>query len=107
MLAVIGTSQLAVTIVNWIATMLVTPRALPRMNFSRGIPPKSRALVVVPTLLSSTGNIDDLVEALEVRYLANRDDNLRFGLLTDFADASAETMPGDAALLEHARKPDR
>ena len=64
---------------------------------------ESRALVVVPTLLTSTGNIDELVEALEVRFLANRDDNLRFGLLTDFADAAAETLPGDAALLAHAQ----
>ena len=91
--------------VNWIATLLVTPRALPRMDFSTGIPPTSRALVIVPTLLTSDrGDIDDLVEALEVRFLANRDDNLRFGLLTDFADAPAETMPEDAALLRHAQK---
>ena len=102
-LAAIGTSQLAVTLVNWVATLLVTPRALPRMNFSKGIPAASRALVVVPTMLSSTSNIDDLAEALEVRFLANRDENLRFGLLTDFGDAAAESMPGDAALLEHAQ----
>ena len=34
-----------------------------------------------------------LVEALEVRFLANRDAHLHFALLTDFADAGA----GDAA----------
>ena len=34
-LAVIATSQLAVTLVNWVATMVVTPRALPRMDFSK------------------------------------------------------------------------
>jgi cyclic beta-1,2-glucan synthetase len=103
-LAVIGTSQLGVTLVNWLATLLVNPRALPRMNFSKGIPNESRALVVVPTMLGSTSSIDDLAEALEVRFLANRDANLRFGLLTDFADAATEVMPQDAALLEHARE---
>ncbi|AMP00257.1 putative Cellobiose phosphorylase domain protein [Collimonas arenae] len=41
---------------------------------------------------------------MEVRYLANRDDNLRFCLLTDFADADTETMPDDAALLEHTKQ---
>ena len=45
----------------------------------------------------------DLVEALEVRFLANRDHQLHFGLLTDFADAHAETLPGDEALLRRAR----
>jgi len=59
-------------------------RPLPRMDFSKGIPPECRTLVVVPTMLTSTQTIEDLVEALEVRFLANRDDHLHFGLLTDF-----------------------
>jgi hypothetical protein len=101
--AAIAVSQLAVTMVNWFATLLVIPAAMPRMNFASGIPAESSALVVVPTLLTSITSIDELIEALEVRFLANRDDNLRFGLLTDFADAAAESLPGDAELLNHAR----
>ncbi|MFD2271121.1 hypothetical protein ACFS07_08235 [Undibacterium arcticum] len=46
--------------------------------FSDGIPPESRTLVVVPTMLFTKQNIDSLSEALEIRFLANRDDNLRF-----------------------------
>ena len=45
------TSQLAVALVNWLATLLVAPQPLPRMDFSDGIPPESRTLVVVPTML--------------------------------------------------------
>ena len=45
---------------------------------------ESRTLVAVPTLLIGADNIERLVEALEVQWLANRDDNLQFGLLTDF-----------------------
>jgi cellobiose phosphorylase len=101
--ALLAASQLAVTLVNWLATLLATPRALPRMDFSSGIPSSSSALVVVPTVLSSMENIDDLVEALEVRFLANRDGNLRFGLLTDFADAAEEVLPEDGSLLGHVR----
>ena len=63
------------------------------MDFSEGIPPESRTLVVVPTMLASAQNVEDLLEALEVRFLANRDDHLHFGLLTDFRDAAR----GDAA----------
>ena len=97
--ALLSTSQLAVALVNWLATLLASPHPLPRMDFSQGIPPALRTLVVVPTMLSSAQNIEYLVEALEVRFLANRDDNLRFGLLTDFQDAHAETLPEDEALL--------
>jgi cyclic beta-1,2-glucan synthetase len=44
-------------------------------------------MVVVPTLLSKLQEVDDLLEALEIRYLGNRDPNLFFALLTDFRDA--------------------
>ncbi|MEA2736003.1 MAG: cyclic beta,2-glucan synthetase, partial [Humisphaera sp.] len=43
------------------------------------------------------------IEALEVRFLANRDEHLSFALLSDFRDAPQQTMPGDEALLERAR----
>jgi cyclic beta-1,2-glucan synthetase len=103
-LSLLCASRLGVALVNWLATLLVKPHPLPRMDFSEGIPPESRALVVVPAMLASPGNIESLVESLEVRFLANRDDNLRFGLLTDFMDAGEETVPEDGELLRLARK---
>ena len=104
LLSLICTSQLAVALVNWLATVLVTPHALPRMDFSKGIPQEFRALVVVPTMLSSVEHIEELTEALEVRFLANRDGHLHFGLLTDFQDAHEETLPEDEPLLRLAQK---
>ena len=100
----LGASHLAVALVNWLATLLATPHLLPRMDFSGGIPPESRALAVIPTMLTSAQNIEDLVEALEVRFLANRDEHLHFGLLTDFRDAHEETIPEDEPLLQLARQ---
>jgi len=102
-LGLMGSSHLALSLVNWIATLITHPHPLPRMNFKEGIPSDARALVVVPTLLYSSENVDELCEQMEVRYLANRDPNLRFCLATDFADASSETLPGDEALLEQVR----
>jgi len=95
-------AQLAVSLVNWLATIVVRPHLLPKMDFSKGIPSASGTLVVVPTMLTSAEGLASLVEALEVRFLANRGDNLYFGLLTDFADAPAETTPQDQPLLELA-----
>jgi len=104
LLSLLCSSQLAVTLVNWLATVSVTPHALPRMDFTKGIPSESRALVVVPTMLSSVDNLEELIEALEVRFLANRDDHLHFALLTDFRDAQVETLPEDEPLLRLAQK---
>ncbi|NMG74014.1 GH36-type glycosyl hydrolase domain-containing protein [Aromatoleum diolicum] len=101
--SLLGASQLAVALVNWLATVLVAPRPLPRMDFSEGIPSQSRTLVVVPTMLTSAASVEDLVEALEVRFLANRDASLHFGLLTDFLDAQHESLPEDGPLMELAR----
>jgi cyclic beta-1,2-glucan synthetase len=102
-LAALGSSQLALALVNLMATQLTRPHPLPRMDFTDGIPNDAATMVVVPTLLYSKENVAALVEALEVRYLANRDPNLRFCLLSDFGDADKETMPGDAELVEQAR----
>jgi cellobiose phosphorylase len=99
LLALLATGQLASALVNWLATLLASPRPLPRMDFSAGIPLQYRTLVVVPTLLTSPQNVEHLVEALEVRFLANRDANLHFALLTDLHDAAEETLPQDASLL--------
>jgi cellobiose phosphorylase len=92
-------SQLAVELVNWISTMLAKPQPLPRMDFSDGIPPEFSTLVVIPAMLINEQNIKELVESLEVRFLANRDRNLHFSLLTDFQDSDKETLKEDAPLV--------
>lgn len=96
-------SQLAVALMNWLSTLLVRPRLLPRLDFSAGIAPECASMVVVPTMLASSLGVARLIESLEIHYLANRDQNLRFALLTDYQDAPEETQPQDAALLQRAR----
>ena len=100
---VTGVSALAVPLVNLMVTLLLPPRALPRMDFSQAIPFAHRTMAIVPTLLGGRQEIDDLVEALEIRYLGNRDPNLFFALLTDFRDAPEPSLPDDDALLSYAR----
>ena len=96
-------SQLAVALLNWLATLFVKPRLLPRLDYSKGIAPDCRTMVAVPTMLTSASGIAHLVETIEIHYLANRDSNLYFALLTDFRDAPEETMPEDEALLQRVR----
>lgn len=103
-LSLICVSQLAVALVNFIATLVVRPVLLPRMDFSEEIPHDARTLVVIPTLLTSAPDIEELAEALEVRFLANKREHLHFGLLTDFTDAAEKELPGDEHLLDTVRK---
>ncbi len=99
-LALICASQLAISVVNFFAMLLVKPNLLPRMDYSGEIPKSSSTMVVIPAMLTTVTEIEDLVEALEVRFLANRKEHLYFGLLTDFTDASFETVSDDRVLLD-------
>ncbi|GAB6040390.1 GH36-type glycosyl hydrolase domain-containing protein [Endothiovibrio diazotrophicus] len=101
--ALLAAGQLAVALVNGLAGLLATPHPLPRMDFSSGIPAASRTLVAIPSLLSDRHAVIRLAEALEVRFLANRDDHLHFALLTDFTDAATEQTPRDGPLLTLAQ----
>ncbi|MFT4016541.1 MAG: glucoamylase family protein [Agriterribacter sp.] len=99
----IAASQSAIILVNWISNLLITPHPLPKMDYSKGIPENHKTLVVVPTMLGTIEEIDKLTEALEVRFIANRDANLYFALLTDFKDACEEHSAGDEKLLTHVQ----
>ncbi|WP_425606312.1 GH36-type glycosyl hydrolase domain-containing protein [Lysobacter yananisis] len=101
-LAAIVFSELGIALVNWAATLLVAPRPLPRMDFSKGVPEHSRTLVAVPCMFGSAQGVDSLVEGLEVRFLANRDRHIHFALLSDFLDADRQELPSDDALLARA-----
>ncbi|MDB6065411.1 MAG: Cellobiose phosphorylase, partial [Pedosphaera sp.] len=96
-------SQLAVALMNWLSTLLLKPHALPRMDYSSGIPSNCRTMVVVPTMLTSLEAVDRLIEILEIHHLSNRDQHLHFALLTDFRDAPEEILAGDQMLLQRAR----
>ena len=102
--SVVATSQLATSIVNWLSTILVPPDFMPRMDFSKGIPADAKTLVAVPTLFSSVSELEELLETMEVRYLANKRENLHFALLTDFRDSESETTEEDHQLLMYAQQ---
>jgi cyclic beta-1,2-glucan synthetase len=102
-LLLVGATQLGSNLVNWATMLVVPPQRLPRLDFSSGISADNATLVAVPTMLVSPQGVEHLLEGLEIRFLANRDDQLRFCLLTDFRDAPQETLAEDAALLQLAQ----
>ncbi len=102
-LVIVPVSELALLLVNRFVSFQIPPRPVPKMDFRTGIPAESRTLVVVPTLTGSPERVAEIFEQLEVRALGNIDQNLYFAVLADFPDASAESMPGDAAVLGAAQ----
>ena len=95
--------HVALAILNPIVTFTLRPKRLPKYDFQEGVPDEYRTFVVVPTLLLSRQNVENLLGNLEIHYLANRDPNILFALLTDFADSATPTGPNDFLLDECAR----
>ncbi|MBA3296011.1 MAG: hypothetical protein H0U19_03680, partial [Acidobacteria bacterium] len=96
-------AELVVSIVQLVATGQIPPRPLPKLALREGVPPAHRTIVVVPAIFDSAARVTTLVDDLEVRFLGNRDENLHFALLTDFADSVDPSRPEDADILSHAR----
>jgi cyclic beta-1,2-glucan synthetase len=101
-LALLPASDLAIALVNWEVTHVLGPRALPRLDLDDGVPSHLRTLVVVPMLLTSDADVEERIAGLEIHYLANREGDIRFALLSDWLDAPSEQVPGDDELLSTA-----
>ena len=92
--------EAAIMEVQWDVTHKLAPQSLPRMDFSEGIAPGYRTMVVIPTLLANEDDLATMLQDVELQYLCNPDPQLGFALLTDFTDAPAELLPDDEKLLE-------
>jgi hypothetical protein len=104
LISLVAMSQMAVAIINWLATILVKPIFLPRLDFSLAIPQQAKTIVVVPTLIGSAAEVEQLAETMEVRYLANRLDHLYYALLTDFRDSKVEAHEEEENILAFAKQ---
>ena len=102
LLALIPATDLALSILNWDITHTFKPHVLPKMDAEVETPVEARTMIVVPTMLTSEKVAAELLEKLEVCYLANQDPQVYFALLTDFADAPTEELPNDVSLLNFA-----
>jgi cyclic beta-1,2-glucan synthetase len=92
-------SQSAVQIMNYLATLLLPAQILSKLDFSEGLPNDCVTFVAIPTLLLDERQVHKLADDLEVRFLGNHDPNLHFVLLTDLPD-SPEKPPANNPLVD-------
>jgi cyclic beta-1,2-glucan synthetase len=102
LLTMVPASELTIQILQRIISYWIPPRRLPRLELET-VPPSARTMVIVPTILARAGHVADFLAHLEVQALGNVDPNIHFAVLSDFADAAAETLPQDAGILDAAR----
>ncbi|MFL5561875.1 MAG: GH36-type glycosyl hydrolase domain-containing protein, partial [Gemmatimonadaceae bacterium] len=96
--------DIAVNIVNQLVAAFLPPRVLPKLDLTRelGVPAEYRTAVVIPTLFGSVEAVREALDTIEVQYLANREPNLHFAILSDFTDSPTEHRDGDEAIVAAA-----
>lgn len=94
---------LAVTLVNWLVTLTVPPCRLPRLDFSAGIAPDARTVVIMPVILSSVAEAKAILGQLVLQRLANPEAHA-FVLLSDPVDADQPVLASDKAVERSLRQ---
>ncbi|MEO6300833.1 MAG: glucoamylase family protein, partial [Paracoccaceae bacterium] len=103
LLALLPASEAAMGIVNLIGARALRAQRLPSLDYTEGVPETARTLVVIPCLLTGYDEVDNLVRALELHYLANPKGAVGFALLSDWVDSPSEASTGDREILDYAR----
>lgn len=99
LLALLPISEFSIKCVNNLLTLILPTHLLPKMFYKAGIPEECKTLVVVPVLLQTSQSIREEIDRLEIRYLANSDPQLRFGVFSDFSDAPEPEVEEDISLF--------
>lgn len=94
--------NVATNLINWLITLRKKPHILPKLLFKEEIPDPFKTLVVIPAMITSYQEIQDLSRQLEMQYLRNPESGFIFALLTDFPDATSEILPEDEELIRYA-----
>lgn len=92
-------SELSIQFINIVLNLILPTTLRPKMLFESGIPQECKTLVVVPMMLLTSESIREEITRLEIRYLANTDPHLRFGLFSDFCDSKKQHAESDSSLL--------
>ncbi len=105
MLCIMGffpASEFAIAVINRIWMRRFAPRHMPRLALQQGLSPELKTLVVMPVILRNVHDGERYSRQLQVHALANPDSEVRYALLTDFADAKSVTTANDVAIVEAA-----
>lgn len=98
--SIIPISEIIIKIIQYILSKTIKPKLIPKLDFTDGIPQEYTTMVIIPTILKSKEHTKDILERLEVYYLANKSENLYFTLLGDCTTSSKEKEEYDTEIIQ-------
>jgi len=91
---------IALDLSNRIFAKMITVGAPPAMDFQNIIPNSARTFIVMPIIVFTKKQAEESIARLLKQYLSNRQENLYFALLVDFADAKTTNLQSDKTIEE-------
>ncbi len=93
-------SEIYIKCLNYLLTKFKSPTLIPKINYEKGVPKECATFVVVPTILKSKEKVKEMIEKLEIYYLANKSENLYFALLGDCSEEKTEKIDFDDEIIK-------
>ena len=104
LLLYIPTSEVVIKIQQYVLGKVKKPTLIPKLYFQEDIPEEYSTMVVVPTIVKSASKVKEMLEKLEVFYLANQSENLYFTLLADCSSSQQPTEPFDDEIVQAGKQ---
>ena len=104
LIMLIPASEITITLLNWSVVKLKRPTHIPKLDYTKVVDENDKTIVVIPAILSSAKRTKELLQQLEVYYLANKGEGLYFALLGDFKDSNTEESDLDKEINKEALK---
>ena len=96
--------EVADKLVSYILRKLVNPKILPRFDFAKTVDPKYPTYVVMPTIISSIEKLDNMINKMEITYLANRSENMYYMLIGDCISSDKKHINIDDKIVDYAKE---
>ena len=97
---IIPIKSIFVKIIQYISGKVVTPKLIPKLDFSSGIPNEYATMVVIPTIVKSKEKVKEIMKKLEVFFIANKSKNIYFTLLGDCSSSKKEKEDFDDEIIK-------
>ena len=97
-------SEIVIKVIQYILSKTVSPKIIPKLDFSKGVPKEYATMVIVPTILRNKKDVTQMLNKLEVYYLANKSENIYFTLLGDCTTSAKEIEEYDEEIIKEGKQ---
>lgn len=89
--------------IQFLASKIVKPKTIPKLDVSGNIPKEYATMVIIPTIIKSEEKLEELAKKIEVYFIANKSKNIYFTILADPSSSSKEVEEFDEKLSNYGK----